>query len=525
MIYFDGYLPPTKLAVRMERLRVQTKRLSDYYNPNQTRSKSPAGQGTISNSKSSGPNIATAFPPPFLVPAVMDALNVIDRYKTITTVVPGEADLYCARYLEQHGGIVLTGDSDLLVHGLGPKGAVCFFADINATPEINTGSLRSHIFRPPVIADRLALPKPHGLHSLAFEILMDTQGTFRKLLAQAVSLNSINEDECKYEEFCQEYAVPKSNTRKAEVSDGSESIEFLQALQKLDPRISEFVIQFPSIASLAGQDILDSASRHVFLPFLLDCPVRTNAWEISTPVRQLAYGLVNSIVPQSERRSTMFEHRRQQKNSGGREWQLPSMSEIPDACSDLVAQFDKLSAKLFDLSCVDIWTVWAIYQDVGYSSSHGKPDLSVLATGQLFDTRNKSSMVQNYTWDIIQFYAHVEGSYYSFRILKQIIGLLITHSQRKQLPASIFLLHDCLKTLPPLNVRRGLSESYSGGQLLELKRVLQAVRGILGVEERKPSENPPAAIQSPRKKRKKNLEQEATTKRQVTNPFELLEVE
>ena len=502
---------------------MQTKRLSDYYNTSHAPSMVSAAQNT-SNSKSSCPNVSMLLPPPFLVAAVMDALNAADRYRKITIVVPGEADLYCARYLEQYGGIVLTGDSDLLVHDLGPEGAVCFFADIRAISVESSGSFNTRIFRPAVIADRLALPKPHGLHSLAFEILMDSQGTFRKLLAQAASLQSITKHKVRYAEFHQEYATLKVETRKAEVIDCSEQ-DFLQALRRLDPRVSEFVTQFPSIASLAGHDILHSGSCHVFLPFLLDCPVRTNSWERSTPVRQLAYSLINTIVPSSERQPSVYEYRRQQKNSGGREWQLPSITEIPDACSDLLARFDQICSRTSDFSHLDIWIVWAVYQDIEYSSFHSKPNLSSLAINQFNDIKRKPSISQNYTWDIIQFHAHVEGSYYSLRILKQIIGLLVTHSQSKQLCAPILLLHHRLKTLPPLISRRELSDYNSGAQLMELKMLLQTTHNLLGLDERRPPASQPAVVPTARKKRKKNAEHDSTARRQITNPFEFLEAE
>lgn len=523
MIYFDGYLPPSKLDIRTERLQYQTKRLNGYYHTNQIPHKASSTKGNTSPSIA-GRDFAAIFPPPLLVPAVMDALNSTDRYSNITMTVPGEADSYCARYLEQHGGIVLTGDSDLLLYNLGSEGAVCFFNDIVTTSATESDCL-IHIFRPSAIADRLALPKTHGLHALAFEILMDTSGTFRKLLTQAVSLKAIQENEDKYRYFCQEYSMPISDLSKEMVSGIEEGPELLQALRNLDPRISEFVLQFQDLSRLAGHDFPISSSPHVFLPFLVDCPVRTNAWEISTPMRQLAYGLINLIVPENQRRLSMFESRRQQNESAGREWQLPSPSEIPKACSELVALFDQLSAKFHDLSFLEIWTAWAVYQKVEHSFSHGKPDLIDLVIQQLFDVGDTLATSSSLSWDVIHFFAQVEGSYYSLRILRQITSLVVLHSQKKTLPSSISTLHHRLKTLPCLNSWHGLYGPCSEGQMQELKRMLKVAHEIIGFDSHKSVEIPQALPGHFQKKRKKNNAQNPIANPKPNNPFGVLQLD
>ena len=68
--------------------------------------------------------------PPFLVPAVIEALRNSQDWAPLIQVVPGEADTYCAQDVRQNGGIVLTSDSDLLVQDLGADGRVSFFWDV-----------------------------------------------------------------------------------------------------------------------------------------------------------------------------------------------------------------------------------------------------------------------------------------------------------------------------------------------------------------------------------------------------------
>jgi hypothetical protein len=231
--------------------------------------------------------------------------------------VPGEADLYCAKYLSQYGGIVLTGDSDLLVHDLGQDGAVSFFKEIEHSAISDT--LSSQIYQPAAISQRLDLPISHGLHAFAFEILMDSHSTFRKLLVGARSLKAVTANPSDFKLFLKEYKQLRAPL------NSNDSPKILPILRSLDPRISEYVLQYPYLAQIAGKEEIAEVSEtvHVFLPFLLDCPVRTNAWEVSTVIRQLAYGLINLIVPDTQQKVTVSEHRKQQDMSTGRE--LPAM--------------------------------------------------------------------------------------------------------------------------------------------------------------------------------------------------------
>ena len=95
-------------------------------------------------------------------------------------MVPGEADLYCADYVRTHGGVVFTGDSDLLLHDLG-DGAVCFFKDIDLTASTSTHLFKCIQYQIRTIVQRLGLDKTHGLLALAFEMTMDAHASFREL--------------------------------------------------------------------------------------------------------------------------------------------------------------------------------------------------------------------------------------------------------------------------------------------------------------------------------------------------------
>ena len=522
-IYFDGFLPSLKLDTRLERLVRQTLQLSQYHSAYSTpcRATFPplkSSSGGPFNTSSVKSKLSALPPSPFLVPAVLEALLQSSQYGDITEVVPGEADLYCAKYLTQHGGIVITGDSDLLVHNLGKTGAVSFFKDLGSSTD---GTIKTQIYQPAAIAQRLSLPKSHGLQAFAFELLMDSHGTFRKILVDAQAQKAAIANTTEFSRFLKEY---KELQAPVEAKD-STNLVFL--LRSLDPRISEYVLQYPYFARIAGQEDVaeDIETLHVFLPFLLDCPVRTNAWEISTVVRQLAYGLMNLIVPASQQRFTVSEHRKQQDKSDGRELQLPDLSQIRTASESITALYSQLQQILPELSESEIWTAFAIHQEVEYSYSRAKIPLSKLVGQQLADLANKHNMQnkrKNFTWDIVQFYAQVQGSFYSLRMLKQIISLVVCHGPGQRFPESVSNLHQKLQSLPRVRDLLGLERVSSIIESLG-KGAVQTIIKHISVDE-EPKEQPQESRRALKKKRKRDQASVGASAgiRMQSNPFELL---
>ena len=510
----------------MERLVKQTTQLIQYHSTNTIPCQAsfpplepPAG-GPFHNS--SVKSKSTALPPsPFLVPAVLEALLQSSRYQDITEVVPGEADLYCAKYLSQYGGIVLTGDSDLLVHDLGQDGAVSFFKEIEHSAISDT--LSSQIYQPAAICQRLDLPISHGLHAFAFEILMDSHATFRKLLVDARSLKAVTANPSGFKLFLKEYKQLRAPL------NSNDSPKILPILRSLDPRISEYVLQYPYVAQIAGKEGISQVSEtvHVFLPFLLDCPVRTNAWEVSTVIRQLAYGLINLIVPEAQQKLTVSEHRKQQDMSTGRELQLPALSQIPDACNAITSLYFQLQQNLPGLSGSQVWTAFALHQDIEYSHSHSKAQLSKLVVQQLAELGNKSNMTKRkkgFTWDIVQFFAQIQGSYYSLRILKQITSLVIYQTPAQSLPECLLRLHQQLDFLPKLCELPRLDGVSSIIASLGKGALAIITSHILGDEEATPT--PQESGKGSKKKRKRKGDQSAhetsAGRHKPSNPFEIL---
>jgi hypothetical protein len=421
---------------------------------------------------------------PFLVPAIIEALSQCKRYADLVEVAPGEADSYCADYVRTHGGVVFTGDSDLLIHELG-DGAVSFFRDIELTASANKTSLTCIQYQTETIVQRLGLAETHGLLALAFEMTMDAHASFRELLQKSVKLNAVSLHGPMYQEFANEYkALQRSVDCQETCGSGSvvHSPSLSYQLKMLDPRISEYLLQFSEFSQAAGlpKPLRSRSIDHIdiFLPFLLDCPLRTSAWEMSTSVRQLAYGLVNLVLSQEGSVLKVTEYRRLQNGSRGRALQVPAAQDLPKACTGLHELFKKVHIGMPLLLEQDVWRALAIYQDQELHLSTGKSGLSTTAI-----KRSKSGKIFPFrlTWDGIHLSAQLQGSYYSFRILKQILSIVLLFDS-KNLSLTLHQLHADLKSLPLLEELPPVFDIIRNIGNPDDQRILEMVQGLLGIQ-------------------------------------------
>jgi len=115
--------------------------------------------------------------------------------------------------------------------------------------------------------------------------------------------------------------------------------------------------------------------------------------------------------------------------------------------------------------------------------SQERPDITGLALRKLIGIADHPNVTHNYKWDIMHFFAQVEGCFYSFRILKQIVGLLLVCNSKEQLPEAISLLHGHLSSLPSLETRRSHNLQYSLTELHEMETFLNSTYAMLGVQD------------------------------------------
>ena len=218
-------------------------------------------------------------PAAFIVPAILDAING-SKYVTVCTVVPGEAEVYCAAAAKASGAIVLSNDSDLFVHNLGSHGAFVFLssADLRANDDseedVQKGSCQTFklsMFQPGHIAERLGLD---NLQELAFE--------YRKITMQSTTLpealQSAKEHQGRsrsgFEKFLKGYITEPSVSESQQFSP--KSLARLSSHGKLlDPRISEVICQLeskdPQIIHAYLLCLIEDPARYVHLGFNPSC--------------------------------------------------------------------------------------------------------------------------------------------------------------------------------------------------------------------------------------------------------------
>ncbi|OTB06037.1 hypothetical protein M426DRAFT_122833 [Hypoxylon sp. CI-4A] len=444
-IYFDGYLPPSKWDVRRERLLSQSKHMkalvsSEPYGssvtPENVFSDFAADADLMQLIGRSASNILPK--PPFMVPAVLEALKHNEEWGHLTLVVPGEADMFCAQDVREHGGTLLTSDSDLLIQDLGSKGCVSFFWDIvSSDPSSRDLGITACKMSLHDINDRLGLTNLGGLPRVTFEKQRENM-SFEAALQKVRDSHEDTLNSPEYQLFLAEIEM-KEYIPNAHPVFGS--------LSSLDPRISEVVIQTLLLGDDAESSSMNTkASRgpetlSIFLPIVVENRDRRSAWTMSTNVRQIAYSVLQNLTGQKS--SKIIEYRTLDPSTAltGRQIEIPSPTEIIDDCVQLVSVLKKLSENSADLDMQ--WLAFAVYQDIEWSTSEQRPPLSATLINKAM---NESKNSDEYSWDLIHFTAQVHACLYSLRIGKQILDIVF--SMTEDLPVQVRQLRECLELLP-----------------------------------------------------------------------------
>ncbi|KAL8995272.1 MAG: hypothetical protein Q9169_004945 [Polycauliona sp. 2 TL-2023] len=275
-IYFDGYLPLHKRRVRLGRLESCLKDLIKLQAKcpkglalaglHPEASPTPLTHSQLFNSFHSVPHVLRGLPaPPFLVPAVLDALST-STHASITEIVPAEADTACAKAAKDEGGVILTNDSDMLVYDIGDTSAVVFFSglEIHEEPESThvVSVLKANIYPTAQIAKRLELP---GLQQLAYQCKLDATVS----LAEARrKMHQPMQDESLWQRFQEEYSTQHFDKPFPAQSLGAQLRAFL------DPRLSELIIQL--FISAGDQEI--TSTSHASLMTLPELRRAVSSW-------------------------------------------------------------------------------------------------------------------------------------------------------------------------------------------------------------------------------------------------------
>lgn len=479
----------------MERMVKNTSQLNQFYSscPNgcPERHLFQRNEGDMDLFSSHQPEPRQLLPPSFLVPAVIEALNESLQYQNLVRQVPGEADAFCAKHLATHGGIVLTSDSDLLVHDLA-GGQVVFFRDIHVVD--GKSSWECLLYDPRAICQRLGLA-PEEARRFGYELYRSYNATVSQIVRNC---NETVADEKDFGEFCQQYIHHETSPVPA-VADGK-----VISLERLDPRLSELILQL-------GNKELDGQDARIFLPVLIESPMRGSAWEPSTPIRQLAYTIFRWTVP--GRTSSVQEYRRVQTyQQKGRSVGLLDKDSARTAIEDLmtnVTRMKTLTDGISVSSCLMLCLALDIYEcQQKEKRSHALHMIEPTVSTPGGTSNNKVS------WDLIHLTAHLQASYYSLRILRQVLSLCPA-TAGKGMPQEALRLGKMLAEFSHLTDSPDIPRTR---ELLEKMRQDQ-VRGILGQFVTTDQETTTLSVKPSdvtRKRKKDRDPSDATSKRAAT---------
>lgn len=442
-LYFDGYLPVSKRPTRLERYCRRSRQLNNFFLsypgglqlPARTQRNSPLN---LFASTAAAQN-AELSPPAFAVQAVLDALRG-SKYSQVVHLVPQEADLYCARDARNHGGCVITSDSDLLVYNLGQHGSVVFFKEMQVDVSGSSPVLKVLKFTPSQICETFGITHEHGLSTFAFELMTDPHLSLKKLTERARISPSLGTSPDEYWDFLSQYRL---QIRSLPPVCGPEE------LARMDTTVSEFVLQcLPRVSLLdifedgdAQDSDLSVDNPMIFLSQSPDKWSSVTSWEISVSIREIAYGVMRLVVDRDI--PPVFEFRRLiSPTSNGKLVEVPSKNATLEATSELLAVMKQIKAGLSDPALQ--WIVLSMLQDIRWSQQQNK-DSTVL---QVLQSASRSGQLDPTSWNSIHCHSQIQGTCYSLRILGQILGLAVRHVVDS--PQLLRDLHDELSNVPPL---------------------------------------------------------------------------
>ena len=372
--------------------------------------------------------------PPFLVPAVLDAI-ACSKYAAVSVTVPGEADVYCAKAAREGGGIILTNDSDLFVHDLGSHGAfsLIYQAELRSNEDEECQIVKLAIFRPKEIAERLGLP---DLQRLAY-VISRTREVLTLPEANILAKEHRDIGSLPFQEFLEEYATETSMIESQTFSPASLA-KYTAHVSLLDPRVSELMLQYTA----TKQDTV-----YMYLPYLIDDPSRSSAWLVSTKQRSFAYSIPRHFHDgqQKRPRTIIAECHRRGSRIIAQQIFIPSPDDFRLQSSVLLAKIQDLVETLADYPEHVIWRAYALEDVYRWYLNNGKPPPSRETMTRLMSGLSKP----NSTWEDIHLSAQVQAVLYTLRMTQQILKYAICTTEIGP-PKPLKKLASILDALPPI---------------------------------------------------------------------------
>ena len=433
VIFFDGYLPPSKRSVRLERVHACAKELEqlhalylrglDVRQSGQNFTDSEIEKWLSKEPDHKGSRTALSYA--FLIPVVLDALRA-SQYSETVKIVPGEADAYCADYVRQNGGTVLSNDSDLVLYDLGHRGEVAFLEDLELSKctLCQEASIEAEVLQPTSIEKKL---KVCDVRRFAFEInlLNTSRDKGRKGIVQRAGSSLTPAKEARFIAFLKPFT---EGVFKADAN--ADDLVLSESIQHLDPRISEFVLQVQHF---------HDPQVSVYLPVLVEDPTKSTAWDASWDLRCFAYSLV--LLNERQRPiEAVLEYSRRNRIRAF-EVKLMGLSDCIAFAEGLTEQIEDVRRSTEQDLGPSGWRAFALKQVLSrYLVKEQHIPVDDLSD-QLLDSAGTNHF---WSWRTLQFDAEMQAVLYALRQIKQILGIYVSRTT----PTVLVELAEKLKNLP-----------------------------------------------------------------------------
>jgi XPG domain containing len=480
-ILFDGDLPVSKRLIRLERMETARKRLETFKTLHPNLEAIVLREANLSETApQSRPRPAadarnTLPPPPFLVPAVLDAALVHDDFSSVQ-LVSEEADVACARLSKSSGAAVVTNDSDLALYELGQDGCVLFLrtlvkeeiARLHSSPDLLPASeegkvsksrLIASCIRPFRVAQRLGL---RSLLPFGYERQVDSSAPASVIRARALDISMEEQRTSGLGDFKSQYRIPDEPREPTLTTH-------------IDPRVSEVVLQSQQ----------STEPPNTYLPILHEDPSRDSSWSYGLVYRQLAYSCLYSDH-QKHRPDHITEHARKGPRIAATSITLLNETKLQAETSAMLQSLSSLyissgessnatsnqASPPFPTTATE-WHSLALCTVLQRKLDSGKTSFSHHAVNRLFGldvSASPSKAGFAPIWDDIHLLANAQAVLYSWRTFKQIIDWTCEKSTADAIDPTSKTASDDMESLKEfLNGMPSLAELF-----LDLSQLRQA---------------------------------------------------
>ncbi|RHZ43469.1 uncharacterized protein CDV56_101848 [Aspergillus thermomutatus] len=341
-----------------------------------------------------------------------------------TVMVPGEADMHCAYLAKLTGSAILTNDSDLILHDIGPHGSVVLLHSLELENTYSARSidvpLQAVQLHPASLAQRFDLA---DLLRLAYQLKLHPNSGLTELIRLAKETLG-PQGSADYMEFSEEYKNRPEHAKSGIANS-----------HHLDPRVSELVWQYDA------QEInpWDEFPRF-YLAILNEDHTRRCAWENGFSYRVLGYSIFNASRPPSRRSCFIDEFVRRGERIARDTIAIRDADWIANQMTAFCARLRLVRAALGENdTATKLWRIFALCDIYGWGGPlpNAKPFSSFLNFGYMGDQMD---------WADIHLAAQVQAVLYSLRIMKQLIGFTTSANDL------MLEMQDTLTSLPPLHV-------------------------------------------------------------------------